>query len=782
MPIAALMQTSFNAGEWSPFMAGYIDSPKRGNAVKQAQNMIALKQGPMARRGGTRFVARVKDSTLITRVIGFEYSSAQAYMIEAGASYFRFFRNNGSVFAASQAITAITQGNPAVVSYAGADNFANGDEIYIDSVVGMTQLNTRRFKVAGVNAGANTFQLQDLDGVNVNSTAYTAYSSGGNIFEVYEVLTPYADNDIRKIRYVQSADVLFLVHPKYKPRSLVRSADNSWALNTLVLNDGPYLSPNATTTTLTTSGGTYTPGATVTLTASSVAGINGGDGFQTTDVGRVLRIKSGSDWAWGQISSRTSTLIVAVLVKGAINFPAAAATIDWRLGAWSDTTGYPACCTFFQDRIVFGGGPDLPIGKTVIGQRVDFSETEGYSATDLYFQPSNPTGGVVADDDAISITLNSRRIDNIRWLAGNERGLQVGTAGSEWTIRTSANSVTLTPSDVNAYIVGSNGSADIEPLLINWATLFPQRAKRKLLQLAYSYENDTYKAPDLTILAEHLTKTGFVELAYQQEPQNIVWGTLENGALLGCTYYPDEGIAGWHPHVLGGFSDVGATAAAKVNSIDVIPAADESRDELWCVAERYINGGKKQYVEYFTRFYESDIGQVNAVHVDSSLTYDGAPTTIITGLEHLEGQSVRLLVDGGGHPDVVVTGGAITLVRAGSVVTIGLANKWKLALLNIEGGSQNGVAQTKIKRIHKIGVRLYETLGLNYGPSFDKFDGEIFDYFTTLSLAPKLYTGDKIEDFPGDYETDGSACFQNDGPFPAQLQAVVYQLEIQDNM
>src|SRR5574343_251981 len=307
MPNVSLMQTSFNAGVFSPFMAGYINSPKRGNAVANSLNMIALKQGPLARRGGTRFIARVKDSTKTTRLIGFEYSSAQAYIIETGDQYFRFFRNNGTVFAASQGITNITKANPAVVTYSGSDTYANGNEIYIESVAGMTQINNKRYKVANVNTGANTFELQDLDGNNVNSTAYSNYTSGGSIFEVYEVTTPYVSADIRKIRTVQSADVLYLAHPSYKPRALVRNSDNSWALNNLTLNDGPYLSTNATATTLTPSGGAYTPGSSLTVTASSTTGINGGDGFLATDVGRLIRIKNGSDWAWGEITARAST-------------------------------------------------------------------------------------------------------------------------------------------------------------------------------------------------------------------------------------------------------------------------------------------------------------------------------------------------------------------------------------------------------------------------------------------------------------------------------------------
>ena len=779
MPNASLMQTSFNGGEFSPLMEGHIDSPKRGSAVKELQNLLCLKQGPAARRGGTKYVARVKDSSKSTRLVEFEYSTAQAYILEVGENYIRFFRNNGSIFSASQSITNISSADPAVLTYSGADNFANGDEIFIENVAGMTEVNGKRFLVANVNVGLNTFELQDLDGNDVDSTGYTAYSSGGDVSYVYEVTTTYAEEDLFDLRFTQSADVLYITHPDYAPRSLVRNDHNDWTLNELTLNDGPYLEVNIGTTTLTPSGGSYAPGDTPTVTASAITGINGDTGFQATDVGRIIRIKNGSDWAWGEITARSSTTVVTVEVKGTIDFPSSATT-DWRLGAWSDTTGYPACCNFFQDRFVAAGGPDTPLVNTIIQQRICFTETGGYSDTELFFAPTSQSGAVVSDDNAITIVLNSRKVNNVRWLSGNEKGLQVGTSGAEWIIKPSINSVTLTPSDADAYRVGTNGSSNIEPVVVNWATLFPQKANKKLLQLAYSFESDTYKAPDLTILAEHITRTGMVELAYQQEPQNIVWACLANGKLIGCTYYPDENIAAWHPHVVGGFSDAAQSSSAKIESVAVIPAADGSRDELWGIVNRYIDGGTKRYVEYFTRYYEDDIDQEDAVHVDSSLSYDGSATTSISGLEHLEGQTVRVYADGANHPDKVVSGGAITLDRSASVVTVGLSNKWIMELLRPEGGSRNGVSQGKTKRIHRLIVRLYKTLGLNYGPDADNLDEEIFDYFTKIGTAPSLFTGDKELDFDGDYELAGNVRFEDDGPFPAQIQAVMYQLVVED--
>jgi len=193
---AAPIKTAFNAGEYSPLMEGHINLERFPDSCRLLQNMIALKQGPAVRRAGTRFVKEVRNSAHDTALIPFEFNVTQAYQIEAGDDYFRFYTDNAVITATAQNITGITKANPAVVTYSGTDTYANGDEVYITGVLGMTQVNGKFYRVANVNAGLNTFELTDTDGVNINSTVYTTYSSAGTVAEVYQIASPYGQDEL----------------------------------------------------------------------------------------------------------------------------------------------------------------------------------------------------------------------------------------------------------------------------------------------------------------------------------------------------------------------------------------------------------------------------------------------------------------------------------------------------------------------------------------------------------------------------------------------------------
>ncbi len=304
MPKVSPIQSSFSTGEVSPLLYGQVEFDNYKSGLKVCLNLIPLIQGPVTRRPGTYYCDEVKDSSKQVRLIRFKYSTQQAYMVEFGHQYIRFKRGNAPVTLAAQVITAATKANPCVVTYTGSDTFSNGDDVDISGVVGMTELNNRRYRVTNVNTGANTFELQTLYGTNIDSSNFTTYVSGGEIAKVYEVVSPYDEDQLFQIKSVQSADVLFLTHQEHTPRKLSRSANTSWTLtsmNNAVLKDGPYLPTNTTATTLTPSAAT---GTGVTLTASAVTGINNDTGFQTTDVGRLIRIKEGSTWGYCRLSPR----------------------------------------------------------------------------------------------------------------------------------------------------------------------------------------------------------------------------------------------------------------------------------------------------------------------------------------------------------------------------------------------------------------------------------------------------------------------------------------------
>jgi hypothetical protein len=237
------LQASFAGGEISPRLYGRSDLIKYETGAEVIENFIVRPEGGLMRRHGTRFAGECKTHSAESRLVPFIFSSVQAYVLEFGNLYMRVWKDYGIVVSATNSITGVTNANPAVVTYSGADNFANGDKVIISGVVGMTQLNNREFEVANLNAGANTFELS-----GVNSTSYGTYTSGGSVSKIFQLTTPYVTADLETLSFAQSADTLFVAHENYQPRTITRTADTTWTIATITQEKGPFSSLNTDTT------------------------------------------------------------------------------------------------------------------------------------------------------------------------------------------------------------------------------------------------------------------------------------------------------------------------------------------------------------------------------------------------------------------------------------------------------------------------------------------------------------------------------------------------------
>ena len=751
----AALQTAFNAGRWSPFLDARAEVQKYVRACKTMTNFIPLVQGPATFRPGFRYVARTKTASKASRLIDFAFSVTQAYAIEMGNLYMRFFANSGSILESSKAISGATKANPGVLTITG-HSYSVGQEIFIESVGGMTELNNKRYTVK-TTPTSNTITIADIDtGAAVNTTSFTTYTSGGTAKRVYEITTTYAEADLFQIKYAQSADVMYLCHTSYPPRKLSRTADTSWTIEDIDFQDGPYLSTNTTTTTLTfgaTSG-------TTTCTASAVTGINNDEGFKSTDVGRLIRHKAGSgDWGWAKITGFTSTTVVNVQIQATVS---TTSSVDWRLGVWSVTTGYPGTVTFCEDRLFFGGGVDFP-------QRLDGSNTGDYEN----FAPTD-ADGTVPDDRALSFSLNATNVNAVIWLKDDEKGLLVGTTGGEWVVRASTSNEVLTPTNVKATRSTIEGSADIDAVRANQAILFVQRAKKRLREMAYRFEDDGFRAPDMTILSEDITGAGLIELAFQQQPYDLLWSPRADGKLVGFTYERDQDVTAWHLHEIGG-------TAAKVESVTSIPNTTGSRDELWAITSRTINGSTRRFVEYMAPFWDASNDIEDAIYMDCAATYDGSATTSVTGLDHLEGETVTILADGATHPDKTVSSGAITLDRSASVVQVGLGYNGDLETMKRADGTREGGALMKPKRIHNITLRVFETVNLTVGTDNTALDRIVFrDSDDNMGQAVQPFTGDKSKRPNSTYDREGQIFLRQDQPLPCTVIAAMMEMEIID--
>jgi len=526
MARVAVQLTNFTGGELSPRLDGRNDLAKYSSGCSTLENLVVYPHGSAARRPGTNFVAEVADSTKKTRLIPFEFSTTQTYMLEFSNLKIRVFKDNGAVLEGDKTISAITKANPAVVT-ATSHGYENGDEVLISGVGGMTEVNGKRFLVA--DKTTNTFELQDKDGTDINSSGFTTYTSGGVSNKVFEITTPYLEAELFDLKFAQSADVMYICHPNHEVEKLSRTGHTSWTLTDVDFTKGPFLDPNTTATTLTPSNAAT---GSRNITASATTGINGGSGFLSTDVGRQIHFNSG----YATITSITSTTVVVATVT--VAFANANAITNWFLGAFSDTTGHPSCVTFFEQRLVFAATLNNP-------QTVYFSKSGDYENMDANL------GGTIADDDAIIYTIASNQVNAIRFMTAT-RTLIIGTAGGEFAVSGGGTDSAITPTNILIKKQSNHGAANIDAISVGNATLFLQRARRKIRELAYNFDVDGYVAPDMTILAEHITEGGLTQVAYQQEPNQIIYATREDGELVGLTYQREQQVIAWHRHIFGG--------------------------------------------------------------------------------------------------------------------------------------------------------------------------------------------------------------------------------------
>ena len=674
MARVAVQLTNFTGGELSPRLDGRNDLAKYSTGCKTLENMVVYPHGSAARRSGTQYVAEVKDSSKETRLIPFEFSTTQTYILEFGNQYIRFYKDNGQIL------------------------------------------------------------------------------SGGS---AYEISSPYLEAELFDIKYAQSADVMYICHPNHAARKLSRTGHTAWTLTEVDFQNGPFMDHNIETTTL--AAGHTSVGSSGNLTLSSTTGVNNNQGWLSTDVGRLVHFKDGHY----KITARTSaTVAVATCV---VSPSSGSASTDFALGSFSDTTGHPSCVTFFEQRLVFAATLSQP-------QTLFFSVSGDYENMDDNYH------GTVADDDAIIYTIASNQVNAIRFMTAT-RTLIIGTAGGEFAVSGGGTDIAITPTNILIKKQSNNGAANVDALAVGNATLFLQRAKRKLRELAYNFDVDGYLAPDLTILAEHISEGGFKQLSYQQEPNQIIWCVRNDGQLIGLTYQREQEVVAWHRHIFGGAFSSGN---AVCESVATIPT-DNSEYQTWVIVKRTINGATKRYIEYIHNLNFDETDDTSFNFLDSQLSYDGSPVTILSGLSHLEGQTVSILADGATHPDKVVSSGEITLNRSASKVKVGLGFTSLLQTMRLDAGSQNGTSQSKTKRIYEITIRLYESLGVEVGPDLNNMERIPFRSSANLmNSGVGVFTGDKEVEFRGNYETDGFIFVRQDQPLPLTILSLYPKLQTND--
>lgn len=509
--------------------------------------------------------------------------------------------------------------------------------------------------------------------------------------------------------------------------------------------------------------------------------------FNTSDIGRSVRLGYAGRWTWGKISNYTSTSVVTMTLyedmprdpndatrvagnqegmKADGTLPTTdlttGITYDWRMGSWSDTTGYPACVVFHEQRLTFAA--------TFVEPQTFWMSTSGD------FENMAPTelDSTVLDDSAIAYELASAKANPIRWLVSGA-ALGVGTAGGEWQVKaaTSINDP-ITPSSISAKEFTTHGAGSrVQPAKVGSSVLFVDRSKEKVHELFYSYQDDAVVSDELSIISEHILRVhgGAVAAAFQQKPHSIYWIACADGTLSAVTFNKKQEVTAWHHHTIAG---------ALVEWISTIPSDDGTEDELWMVCARTVNGSTFRAIEVM----ESDFYPASASSREGMRFQDGhiavvADTfftgTVVTGLNWLIGQDVTVTADGvrlvGAY--TVNSSGEITLAsNTYDEILVGVNGNADMESLPPEGGSAFGTSQGQVKRVIDLDMRFMNTMNVSFGPNSSTL--------TSKTLVPATgiwFTGTDRLVPRSNWGVENQYFIRQPDPYPLNILFVVAKLE-----
>ena len=619
--IAQLIQPSFAAGEISPDVYSRVDIAKYQVGLRTSLNGFIRAQGGWSNRPGLMFVAPVKDQSRRARLIKFQFSTTQTYMLEFGHLYMRVIKDGGMVLEASKTITGATQANPCVIT-SNAHGFSNGDTVFIASVGGMTRLNNRWYTVA--NATTNTFELKDAaTGVNVNTTGYGAYTSGGTVARVYTIATPYTESDLPTLGFTQSADVMTLVHPGYAPRELTRTGHTAWTLTTITFAPS-IAAPGSPSAVATVGTGSTTYRYVVTAvaaetfeeslpssSASCTNNLNTAGNYNTFSYAAVsgavryyIYREVNSSGIYGYIGSATGTSFVDANIQ-----PDQTDTPPAARNPFNATNKYPGAVSYHEQRRVFGYSNTLP-------QTVWATQAGNYKNMNV----SNPA----QDDDAWTFNIASQEVNAVRHLV-SLGDLIVLTSGGEFIFKPGQDGDTITPSSIAVKNDSRYGSSHLPPIVVGKTILFGESSQSTdafdtgyaVRDIGYTFNTNEYNGNDLTILAKHLFEFDRLrEWAYAKRPFGIVWGLRTDGVGCALTYLREHEVWAWHRHTTDGdFESVGS-------------CTEQGEDAVYWIVNRTINGTARRYIERMkTRKFRN---VEDAFFVDCGLTLDNYNTTATT--------------------------------------------------------------------------------------------------------------------------------------------------------
>jgi len=788
---------SLNGGELSRRFEARQDQNKYQSGVFKAENWTPLVLGGLKRRDGTIFVAETKysgqeetvvagvdqvfagaDAVVVnegggtsrtTVLIPFIFNDEQAYMLEFGDLYVRFFKDGDPILVAGEPYELVTPYPSSMLRHIKMSAYQSADIMYIPSDGTLPMYKLRRialdpdtFDIFAVNFKTPGSKESELTGVELGNSTLTPGATTGDGVTFTASGSPFLSGDVGMVingpfgasaiieSFTSSSVVVADIVDPFVDTNPIAPAD--WSLSgTPSANINPSRARH---------------GGAVTVTADA-------DVFRDAYLGRYILVYGGLiEITRVNGPQKIRGLIRSDLIdRDKIN---PSETGFWSLeeNAWTGEDGYPTAGCFYQERMI-----------------VARQQTRWASNTAQFenFAKGN-------DDSAgFARTLSDDQINDIRWLKASTNGLFSATANGVYQAQASTEGGPLTPNDFNEKPISNLGTANIAPLRVEGTLLYVQESGRSLIEQAFNFIDNKFDSPDLLLRADHLTEFHtLTATAYQQKPDSIMVATRNDGLLLQMVYRRKEDVVGWAPIVTEG----------TILDVAVIPRPETGHDWVWIVVEREIGGQTLTYIEYFEGFNGDLCREWRAAQTDSAMfttptivddlvmaaddflvagedfimLADGDAIGII-GLGHLEGKEVWPIGDGMLFNKALVTNGQITLSpQIGGIASFEVGIPYVSDGLTLEPVIPNEKGGPLMARGWEVaGARVRRTMGLS-------LNGERIPFRqATDSMDEQIpLKRGKVNVVVQKCDGEGRISFVQDLPFPAEILNIMGRVSIGD--
>lgn len=786
-------QNSFFKGEVSPRLYSRTDLKDYPQSCEELLNAIPTIQGGAGRRPGSQFLAN------------------KLYGVLGPAVDYKTMTSGG--------VETTTTTNPKRIF-----PFITPDETYVIvfSVVDPANLGGSYNPMYWIKTSDINNFVNGVDSVLTNSSIdLTNVASGLTL-----PFGGYTLKQLPEIQYAQSGDVLILTHPDVQPMHLWRQVTPSTTIfgflahhQTLLATGGvatniirytldgtpvpftltPFLDRNTNTShTMTINNAAVGTGRTLTSSLSF---------FSSSHVGAYFKSTNGGTTGLCQVTAYTNDTTVTVTVIKA--FAGVGAYADWEESAWSNYRGWPRSVCFYQQRAIYGGNKHFP--NTIWASRVgnfQWLDAKGYadggSRTELILS-ANDLGtatpvayGNSVNIDPFSVKIAANEAAIIQWMSP-DKNLLIGTKDREWIGKGPDPSQVIGPFNIDFSPETKNGATYIQPARFGNGLMFVQQDGQVVREFVFNFQEDAYRAENLSRDAEHMVRKSLAyyastrnpaiqRFAYQQLDTGILWCLDTNGGLFACSRDRETGQIAWHAHKLGGLIS-GETA--KVIDICVIPRTEidstnysqgEPRhlSDLYLLVLRTVNSSTVVYLERIApEFQSDDIDNTSAnlnnkpIYMDSAKVKTlGVAGTSFSGFDHLTGQTVKCILDGSYIGEHTVTAGVITTTQSGLQLIAGLHYRAIIKPLPIEAGSIIGSAVGTLKTVNKIFFNFVRTIGAKFGKSTDDIDLETIEMRAqglATGTATPLFTGQIEKNYRAGYDGQISVAIVQDDPMPLHV-------------